>query len=69
MNVTVTRPDNLDLSVESEVQLNQQADIAARMAGYRSRREFEIAAKTSLVQSYYPAQTAQPPAAKGKAGK
>lgn len=58
MPVTVTKPEELDLSVEGESKLNEQADIAARIAGYRSRREYEIASKVALVQQFYPATTA-----------
>lgn len=58
MEVTVTRPEELDLSNDAEVELNSKVDIAARMAGYRSRREYEIAAKYSLVKQFYPAQPA-----------
>lgn len=66
MTVTVNKPEHLDLSLESEAELNARADIAARMAGYRSRREFEIAAKTSLVQSYYPQSATTAKNTKGK---
>lgn len=52
--IVVKQVEQPDLSLETERILKRQAAIAARMANFKSVRDFEIAALRALIKAYPP---------------
>lgn len=51
MNLTLPAPtEDIDLSIENEQQIVQQARISAQIAGYKSIRHFTIAALLAIIE-------------------